>query len=328
MGLEPGQRKTGRRRKKMERSEKKKSIPVVIFHVGCPGHLPYSVHSAERYNDRVILLGDEANRHVAKEWFDHSRLDLSRYNEFLKVFENYSTYTDFFAQICFKRYFLYYELMKELGFDRIVVAESDLYNCADYSALSSLNGAYAMVSTMEGQEKDYGWSSCCHCSYWTMEALDDFLGFCENTFRNGKELLLRKWNYQKEHGLAGGVCDMTLVYLWSRDNDRVLNSAKVFDGGTIDQNLCDRANFSENEYRYNSFAGIKKYVIKRDSAGRIQPYLVKNDGTLVRVFAIHCSGRGKSAIKAFDKSYMAVCASQIAALFKMRLGRIKAGLVK
>ena len=86
-------------------------------------------------------------------------------------------------------------------------------------------------------------------------------------------LLLKKWNYQREHNLAGGVCDMTLVYLWSKDNDRVLNSARIFDGGTIDQNLCDRVNFSENEYRYNSFAGIKKYVIRKDALDRKQPYL-------------------------------------------------------
>lgn len=307
----------------MESNKKKDIIPVVIFHVGCPEHLPYSVHSAERWNERVILLGDEANKNVAGEWFDHTRLELGRYNEFLKVFENYSTYTDFFAQICFKRYFLYYELMEELGFDKILVAESDLYNCADYSSLPSLKAAYAMVSTVDGQEKDYGWSSCCHCSYWTREALDDFLNFCQETFKNNKELLQKKWNYQKEHNLAGGVCDMTLVYLWSKDNDRVLNSAKIFDGGTIDQNLCDRVNFREKEYRYNSFAGVKKYVIKKDTQGRKQPYLVKNDGTLVKVFAIHCSGRAKSAIKAFDASYAAVCMSQLAALSKMRLGRIK-----
>ena len=57
----------------MGSSEKKDIIPVVIFHVGCPEHLPYSVQSAQRWNERVILLGDEANRNVAREWFDHER---------------------------------------------------------------------------------------------------------------------------------------------------------------------------------------------------------------------------------------------------------------
>ena len=52
----------------MGSSEKKDIIPVVIFHVGCPEHLPYSVQSAQRWNERVILLGDEANRKVAGEW--------------------------------------------------------------------------------------------------------------------------------------------------------------------------------------------------------------------------------------------------------------------
>ncbi len=306
---------------------KNKNIPVVIFHAGCPEHLPYSVHSAEKYNKRVILLGDDANRTVAKEWFDYEKLNLDRYNGFLKMFENYSTYTDFFAEICFKRYFLYYELMKELNFDRIMVAESDLYNCADYSSIPSLDKAYAMVSTTSGQDKDYGWSSCCHCSYWTKAALDDFLTFCEETFRDNKELLLEKWNYQKEHNLAGGVCDMTLVYLWSKDNDKVLNSAKVFDGGTIDQNLCDRVNFTDYEYKYNSVAGIKKYVLKKDADGNKLPYLVRQDGTLVRVFAIHCSGRAKTAIKAFDRSYAAVCMSQMKAQIKIKLGALKGKLL-
>ena len=82
-------------------------------------------------------------------------------------------------------------------------------------------------------------------------------------------------------------------------------------------------NFSENEYRYNSFAGIKKYVIRKDALGRKQPYLVKADGTLVRVFAIHCSGRAKSAIQAFDKSYAAVCMSQLEAQLKIKLGGLK-----
>ena len=112
----------------MGSSEKKDIIPVVIFHVGCPEHLPYSVQSAQRWNERVILLGDEANRNVAGEWFDHEKLDLTRYNEFLKVFENYSTYTDFFAQICFKRYFLYYELMKELDFDYLKEHNDEIMN--------------------------------------------------------------------------------------------------------------------------------------------------------------------------------------------------------
>lgn len=311
----------------MAENKQREDIPVVIFHQGCPKHLPYSVSSAERHNKRVILLGDEANKHVAKEWFDSSRLGLDRYKEFEKVFVNYSTYSDFFSLICFKRYFLYFELMKELGFERIMVAESDLYNCADYSTIPTLHDAYAMVSTTEGQDKNYGWSSCCHCSYWTREALDDFLIFCQNTFEKNRALLEEKWNFHKEHSLAGGVCDMTLVYLWMKDKPNVLNSALVFDGGTIDQNLCDRANYTANEYKYNSFAKIKKYVIKKDAGGMRYPYLETVDGSLVKVYAIHCSGRGKAALAAFDKSYGAVCMSQLLALLKMRIGSLKAKLL-
>ena len=48
---------------------------------------------------------------------------------------------------------------------------------------------------------------------------------------------------------------------------------------------------------------------------------------MVRVFAIHCSGRAKSAIKAFDKSYVAVCMSQMKSQIKIKLGALKGKLL-
>lgn len=302
-------------------------IPVIIFHEGCPKHLPASVHSAEKYNKRVILLGNEENKHVAKEWLDTSSLDLTEYHEFEKVFVNYSTYSDFFSLICFKRYFLIYETMKKMDFDRVIMAESDLYTAVDYSSIHELDNAYAMVSTVADQEKDYAWSSCCHCSYWTRESLKDFLDFCYDTFKNNRELLLKKWNYQKEHNLAGGVCDMTLAYLWSKDKPEVLNSAKVINGCTIDQNICDTANFEDNEYEYNKLCQIKKYYYRKDESGNTSLYL-KKGSEFVKVYAIHCSGRGKEALVRLENGYFSVCVGMYAALLRMKLGALKNKILK
>ena len=306
----------------------KEIVPVIIFHEGCPKHLPYSVKSAERYNERVILLGNEENRHVAKEHLDTKSLDLTRYKEFEKVFVNYSTYTEFFNLICFKRYFLIYETMKKLGLSCAVMAESDLYNCANYSEIPALKNAYAMVSTTANQESNFGWSSCCHCSFWTLESLDNFLDFCQETFASNRELLKQKWDYHQANNLAGGVCDMTLVYLWSRNNPRVLNSAKLIDGCTIDQNICDPVNFESDEYRYNKLCRIKKYKIKKDAAGKKELFLVKQNGELVKVYSVHCSGRGKEALMRFDKGYGSVCFAMAMALIRVRLGAIKNKLLK
>lgn len=298
-------------------------IPVVMFHEGCPDYLPYSFESAKRNNKRVILLGDEANKHLAEEWYDSKSFDMTRFEAFKEVFVNYSTYTEFFAIICFRRYFLMYELMKKLELDRLFVAESDTYTAGDYSSIKALDGAYAMVSMMADQNVNYSWSACCHSSYWTKEALDDFLTFCYDMFANNKELLLEKWNYHKANNLAGGVCDMTLVYLWARDKENILNSARIIDGGTIDQNICDRANYRADEYKYNKLCGIKKYKLKKDTDGIKRPYLIKQDGALVPVYSIHCSGRGKAAIKYFDRSFALVCVMEALALLKIKLGSIK-----
>ncbi len=298
-------------------------IPVVMFHEGCPDYLPYSFESVKRTNKRVILLGDEANKHLAEEWYDCKELDMSRLEEFKKVFVNYSTYTEFFAVIVFRRYFLMYELMKKLNIDRLFVAESDTYTARDYSSIKSLENAYAMVSIMANQEKNYNWSACCHSSYWTREALDDFLSFCYDTYANKKDLLLEKWNYHKENNLDGGVCDMTLVYLWAKDNANILNSAQIIEGGTIDQNICDRANFKVGEYKYNELCGIKKYKIKKDKDGVKRPYLIKSDNTLVPVYSIHCSGRGKAAIKYLNRSFFMVCVVEAASMLRIKLGSIK-----
>lgn len=304
------------------------TLPVAIFHEGCPKHLKASVESAQRYNERVILLGNEANKHIADEWYDCAALDLSRYDEFKKVFVNYSTYTDFFATIVFKRYFATYAIMEKLGFDRIIIAESDLYTCVDYSTLSFLDDAYAMVSTVSGQEENYGWTSCCHCSYWTKEALNDFLDFCVKSYTTDNELLIEKWNYHLKRREAGGVCDMTLAYLWAKDKPGVLNSALILDGGTIDQNICDRANYSEDEYLYNNFAKLKRYKFKKDANGIKQPFLIKKDKTLVQVYSIHCSGRGKACLPYLDRNYFLVCLAEVFTLVKMKLGEMKNRLRK
>lgn len=298
-------------------------IPVVIFHEGCPGYLPYSVASAQRNNERVIMLGNDANKHLGNEWYDCNSFDLSRFEEFKKYFVNYSTYTDFFAIIVFRRYFIIYELMKKLKLDRVMMVESDVFTCANYSGIPALDDAYAMVSTVEKQEKNYNWTSAGHCSYWTAEALDDFLTFCMKTYSENAKLLLEKWEYHQSRKEAGGVCDMTLVYLWAKDKENVLNSTKVIDGGTMDQNICDKVNYTEDEYQFSNFGKVKKYKLIKNDEGRKVPYLVKKDGSLMLVYSIHCSGRGKSAIKYMDKSFFMVCAVEAAALLKIKLGAIK-----
>lgn len=51
----------------------------------------------------------------------------------------------------------------------------------------------------------------------TITTLKEFINFCIEIYENRKELLLEKWNAHKDYILPGGICEMSLLYLWIRE---------------------------------------------------------------------------------------------------------------
>jgi hypothetical protein len=148
--------------------------------------------------------------------------------------------------------------------------------------------------TCENQD-NFRWASSCHFSYWTLEGLEDFTSFCIEAYHNKtiREQLETKWKWHNDHNKPGGVSEMTLLYLWSKDNQKVANSSKVINNMTVDHSINTSTNYSENEYQMQ--LEIKKIIFRDGIPYGFNKILNKE----IRFLGIHCQGTAKILMRFF-----------------------------
>lgn len=190
-------------------------IPLIFVHTGYQKHLEIVIPQAERCNDQVYLLGDDSNKNVAAQWFHIDKYIDDRYEIFKSKFINMSSNTAEFELNCFKRYFVCYQFAKIQGIDRFCMMDSD---CLVYENLSNLGlQEYDAGASIPEDQSNMNWTASPHCSLWSMDALNDFLNYLLTAYdEENIEPLLKKWNYHQESSVPGGICDMTLLYLWMK----------------------------------------------------------------------------------------------------------------
>lgn len=198
------------------------TIPVLIHHEldekpqtggkRNQGYVKDCIIQAKQYYQNVILFGSKGNQSFCEQWCDVSDFNSKKWQEFLAVFENMSTYPDEWARGIFKRFFVFLEYLKETGERECIVLDSDVLIYQDYSELfdfSDIDAAMELPSNQKMEmlpyNNDYRWVACAGVSYFKTEALEDFLDFCIETYKNNKGLLNEKWEIHRKYGLPGGV---------------------------------------------------------------------------------------------------------------------------
>ena len=282
----------------------RKQVPVIFYHVGNQPYLKTAMKQCRKYNEKVILLGDESNQAMAAKigctWFlarDYDEKEL--WKQFEEKYVGMSTNDYHFELNCFRRFFVIQELIKENNMDQFVYLDSDILSYVNYSDLDDMWLADSGMSVPKEQSR-YGWVANCGISFWNRKSLSSFLDYCIDIYENHMELLEEKWNYHKEHHVAGGICDMTLQYLWYK-NDISCEKINLVDRenglpGVMDFNVNLSTNCYKNEYLMNDLIHIKKICFKND-----QPFLCGRDGTLVPVLAIHFLGPAKQYMESYEK---------------------------
>lgn len=272
-----------------------KSTSVIIPFFGpAPSYLIVALKSAEKFNENVILLGDDSN---SKDWHNHFNincLNKDKYNSFLRNYIHLSPNSIDFEINCFKRYYFLEEWMKFSGVNNCVMLDSDILTYCNYSSeFKSIinNEILAALSTVELQE-NYFWASSAHCSFFSLNGIEDFTNFCIDTYKNNMYLLKEKYSYYlKNKVLSGGVSDMTLLYLWSKNNPNIINLSKVFNNKTIDANI----NFSGNYYKieYSSLFHLKYFKFINNLPFSYN----KITKSKIQFLAIHFQGSAKLLMK-------------------------------
>lgn len=270
-------------------------VPIIIYHEGRQSYLRECINQAKKFNNIVLLIGDESNEDLNSDyWFNEADLETDEWHEFSDLFCNMSTNPAKFELQCFKRFFMICSLMKKDIIHECVHIDSDVLCYFDFSRIKSCAGKYMASLGISQKQDGYIWSAGAAISYWSKEGIISFCDFIISTYRNRKELLTEKWNYHRKHSLPGGVCDMTLLYLWAKEQGEsmILNTTKGFDVGgnlvVIDCNINSTANYLKDEYLYDGLFNMKKISFIEGI-----PYMHKGDGTKIQALALHFQGGAK-----------------------------------
>jgi len=294
-------------------------VPVVIHHTG--GKQEYFQNSVRvnARNNNVIVIGDEKNRdapvflekHAREvEFVDVATLHSRSESEFRECFVNYSFQPAEFELHCFLRIFFLLELMKTRGLKKVFYVDSDCVALCDISkVLSSLPQLAVGYSIQKHKQRDnkFHMTGCIHNAVLTQDMCARFIRLCFDVYKSGTKfsLIEKKWEHH-QLVMAGGICDMTLWYLYENHKGdgaqsvSDLNSIYEYAGEqcTFDHNINDpygfdgtatyRMEYSEN---VNKWCETKKVVRRGDKY-----YATTAAGKQVRLLTMHYQGGAKDGL--------------------------------
>lgn len=244
-------------------------------------------------NSSIVLIGDKSNyKGIQIELLEHLQSD--DLSELKKYYIHRSTNIEEFEFFCWERWFYLRNYMRKYHIASALYLDSDVLL---YSSIDEIKNAYSDITWRCGLSIPKEGPASGHCSYWTIDCLEDFCRFTIESFRDQKYVAVyeKKWDWHLAQKVPGGVCDMTTLYLfYELYADRIINIAQSYKFNVFDNNMNSASNYKSNQY-------IVEHGIKKVKFINNRPYFLKVYGTeeLDQVHALHFQGSSKRHIKNF-----------------------------
>lgn len=262
------------------------TIPVVFFHFGNQDYFKAAIEIALLKNP-VIHIGDNiVSSHSNYEFVDVKTCNKDFIN-FLSCYEHMHPRVGPFEHICFIRWIALRNLLDLKNIDFAFYADSDLAVLCNVDEKYNHLGRPPVAFSIAENIHTYRWAACGHNSFWSRAKINDIVDFIFFSYKDEsmKSLLREKFQWHKDSGAPGGVCDMTVFYHYHLRN-KVFPINKVFNDEVFDDNINDPDNFEKNEFHFEN--GIKK-IIKKDK----DFFVIKKD-KLIKLNSIHMQGDAKN----------------------------------
>lgn len=277
-------------------------IPVVFVHYGpVPEYLKTSIAQAAKYND-VILITDQSNVDVKATLVQIADVAVEA-EQFENVYHHLSKNPEEFELRCFTRWGLIKTMMEKSGLKTIFYCDSDvlLYTRIESHFTADAGIAYSIPE----EQPEFRWSASAHVSLFSYEKLSLLWKFMMDAYITKGETFKQLKNKYKHHLVAqlpGGVCDMTLLYLFSKEHE-VFPICKVIDGATFDHNINSSENSIKEEYDMRQIASpYGPMTIKNIRFIDGSPYCLNNDEDQeIKFHSLHFQGGAKSIMQQFTK---------------------------
>lgn len=263
-------------------------VPIVYVHLGNEPYVQEVIKISKKYNENVILLGDESNQHFCKNWMDVKTLETSEEVSFAANFFNYSLNSRDFELNCILRWFWIRRWMERSHYKEVICCDSDCCLFYDMSVLKLDEydvGVNEDNANAEASDNQYMCSA--HCAYWKYEALKDFTETVFTLYRDQVAMLAEHAKLVMDKAGNQGISDMVLLRMWLDTCEfNAVSLCKPMDQMVIDYNV----NCKEDIFDFD-----EKYNRKKIKFIQGLPYFFIQEKP-IRAIAIHCQGEAKSII--------------------------------
>jgi len=306
------------------------SIPVVMVHGGrvrpnqneCKW-LVWTLRQAKEYNQWVILLGSPRMEQCAKDagvgfynYFERYYTEAQHF--FDKVYVKLSHYPTAYDRAVLERYFVLKEFMRDHELERVWNLDSDVMVYRDlFMEAEGLPYTFVPAPPTAESEHNYThyepWAAYCipivqheyrlsasaHVAWFSREGIWAFCQFMEHMYTDPDKFdqLNRKWRWHQRESKPGGVCDMTHLYLFSREHSlRVVNLTDAITPetkATHEHNLHVSENGLPDEFRMKD--GRKEIEWR---AGKPYGFSLRQK-RWIRFKTLHLQGRAKSLAQSY-----------------------------
>ena len=268
------------------------SAPIIFIHYGNASYLRYTLKAARQSNPdkRIILLGDEANRHLAGAGVEHFLFadlnDGPEIETFNRVFqlikgENH-TYrklhgADHWTRFVFLRWFLILNFLRRENIGPFWTFDSDTLILAPLAPREPRFAGYDCTEQCVAQ--------CMNGFISGQPVVAAYIAKINELFQRPDYLQKQREALQKTPGLA--FTEMN-AYVTLREEARLktLPLTKAIDGEAFDDALCFVQNYDQSTAKVMNRMTIKKLLL--DPAGFVFVREIPS-GALVRMLTLNLS---------------------------------------
>jgi hypothetical protein len=263
-------------------------IPVVFIHKGYQDYLGYTLKQANK-NNEVVLIGD-TNPSVNSRTFEFEPIsnNFGECDEFRKHYQHLNTTPIDYEIFCYQRWFILKNYMEKNNKNVVFYADSDVMVFSDVTNEWRKFNQYDMTLLHR---------TAAIASFITLEGIRNLCKLIMDTYKDKNSYNYKKiashFHVRRECGLAGGVCDMTLLEFFHYCSDcgggpgKIGEMMQIIDDSTYDHNI----NVPDQGFDFKN--GYKNYNIKEGI-----PYVFNHRlNKEIKFNSLHFQGGAKQLIK-------------------------------
>ena len=271
------------------------NIPIIIYHNGNQIYFKSAIANLLSKGFTPIIVCNQPKEPKVKGAFVYNLYGekLEQRDIFASLYNHMSTNGKQNELVCFLRWFEILFVAGKLDLKNFWHLDSDILVFDEFLTYKKdieslgISGIY-----IPEQRHQYHLSATAHVSLWSQDTLGNFVNFVLDSYKNQLPILMEKWNYHLTHQINGGICDMTLLYLWSRENQGIVKNIALL---------------KVEKWRYNDNINIEVKdnlklikVIQKQSVHFLVEDLYSDNESCPALPFIHCQGRGKMLINLYS----------------------------